>query len=142
VWKIPAEGGEAEPVTRGGGYYAEPSWDGRYLYYEKSKSNPSVWRVPVDGGEETEVVGGPVAADRGWAVSEGGLYFATIQAQMRRQEYTIQYLDFESGQVTELFQKEGPFYHHWLAVSPDEEWVLYGEQPLMTSELMLVENFR
>jgi len=30
----------------------------------------------------------------------------------------------------------------WLAVSPDEEWILYGERPAPTSELMLVENFR
>jgi len=32
--------------------------------------------------------------------------------------------------------------HMWLAVSPDEEWVLYSEWPEGQSELMQVENFR
>jgi hypothetical protein len=30
----------------------------------------------------------------------------------------------------------------WLAVSPDEEWILYSEIPEGQSDLMLVENFR
>ena len=58
------------------------------------------------------------------------------------EEYTIRFFAFESGEVTELFRKEGPFNHARLAVSPDEEWLLYGEAPADTSELMLVENFR
>ena len=54
----------------------------------------------------------------------------------------IEVLDGESGRVTELFRKEGPLTHASLAVSPDEEWILYDEAPSDTSELMLVENFR
>ena len=50
--------------------------------------------------------------------------------------------DLESGRVTELFRKDGPFFHVTMAVSPDEEWILYGEAPAATSELMLMENFR
>ena len=46
------------------------------------------------------------------------------------------------GEVTEVFRKEGPFGHARLAVSPDDEWLLYAEAPSATSELMLVENFR
>jgi hypothetical protein len=48
---------------------------------------------------------------------------------------------FKSGRVTELFRDEGrgPY---WLAVSPDERWLLYTKNPFWTSELMLVENFR
>ncbi len=71
IWKVPAEGGEAEQVTQGGGYYAEQSWDGLYLYYENEQSNPGIWRVPVDGGEETEVVAGPIAGAQGWAPLQG-----------------------------------------------------------------------
>jgi hypothetical protein len=32
--------------------------------------------------------------------------------------------------VTELFRKEGPFFHIGVSVSADEEWVLYSEGPL------------
>jgi len=142
IWKVPAEGGEAEQVTQGGGFYAQPSWDGRHLYYEDKPSNPGIWRVPVDGGEETEMLGAPIAGFQAWAVSESGIYYSTAQYR-NREEYTIQYLEFESGQVTELFRKEGQFHHGGLAVSPGEEWVLYSEwSQWQTSELMLVENFR
>lgn len=41
-----------------------------------------------------------------------------------------------------LYATGGSFVHQWLAVSPDEEWVLYGERPASTSEIMLVEDFR
>lgn len=57
-------------------------------------------------------------------------------------EYTIQFLAFDSGEVTEVFRKEGPFNHARLEVSPDDEWILYAEAPSATSKLMLVENFR
>ena len=60
----------------------------------------------------------------------------------RHREYAIQFYDFDSGEITELYRKEGPFQHAWLAVSPDGAWVLHGEAPMGTSELMLVENFR
>ena len=29
-----------------------------------------------------------------------------------------------------------------LAVSPDEEWILFQKHPIPVSELMLMENFR
>jgi non-specific serine/threonine protein kinase len=32
--------------------------------------------------------------------------------------------------------------HMWLAVSPDEQWILYSQWPEAQPELMLVENFR
>ena len=59
-----------------------------------------------------------------------------------RRAYTIRHLDFESGQVSELFRREGSFIHNSLAVSPDERWILHAARPLDESELMLVENFR
>jgi len=144
IWKIPAEGGDAAEVTRGGGYRPRESWDGRYLYYYKPGSNRSssgVWRVPVEGGGETEVVRGFEGAD--WALSRSGLYFATREriAGPGALEYRIRFLDFASGEVAEVFRREGPYYHDWLAVSPDDAWILYGATPPPQSELMLVENF-
>ncbi len=51
-------------------------------------------------------------------------------------------LDFASGRTTGLFRQIGSSSHYALAVSPDEEWILYNEWPEWQSELMLVENFR
>jgi hypothetical protein len=143
---MPAEGGAAVQVTLGGGWARKESWDGRHLYYYLSTDRSGIWRAPVGGGEETEVVRGPVDGNRGFDLSPTGLYYATEREGIagRTSVYTISFLDFESGQVTELFRREGPFFtfHGDLAVSPDEEWILYGDMPGATSELMLVENFR
>jgi hypothetical protein len=97
----------------------------------------------VDGGEETEALRVPTAL-YDWALGRSGMYFST-QEQLcwdRTHRYTIRYRDLESGRETELYRKEGAFEHQWLAVSPDEEWILYSEAPAATSELMLVESFR
>jgi hypothetical protein len=105
----------------------------------------------VGGGEETEVLQAPIAFYSDWALSRSGLYYATEKVRVSEgvdflywarapTEYTIRFLDFESGKVTELFRTDGLFTHYGLAVSPDEEWILYTEQPVAQAEVMLVEN--
>ena len=79
------------------------------------------------------------------AVSRRRLYYTTWQGSPIHgvADYSIHVLDLESGEVTEMFQEDG--FTPWdypLAVSTDDEWLLYGRQPLPVSELMLVENFR
>jgi Tol biopolymer transport system component len=144
IWKMPAAGGHAIQVTRRGGFYGEESWDGRFLYYTPSDSSSRLWRVPASGGDETEVVGGKAGWRdwQDWAVGRSGLYYATKRRQVRREEYTIDFLDLDSGKVTTLFRESGPRFHMSLAVSPDERWLLYRAEPAWESELMLVENFR
>jgi Tol biopolymer transport system component/DNA-binding winged helix-turn-helix (wHTH) protein len=156
IWKIPSEGGEAVQVTLSGGVYAEASWDDRYLYYIPRERSSGIWRVPVGGGEETEVVRGPIDYYENWAISRSGLYYAIHRAPLLGgvndwylplrprvpTEYMIRFFEFGSGRETELFRTGGPFTYYFLTVSPDEEWILYGAQPLARSELMLVENFR
>jgi Tol biopolymer transport system component/predicted Ser/Thr protein kinase len=142
IWKLPVEGGTAVQVTKGGGFYAEESWDGQHLYYARQAGDTGIWRVPVAGGNETEVLPGPIPGWGSWALSRSGVYYSTIRALAGRSEYRILHLEFESGRVSDLYRKEGPFYQQWLTVSPDEEWILFSESPYWTSELMLAENFR
>ena len=79
-----------------------------------------------------------------WALSRGGIYFIGGRDHLpwRSSDFTIQFFDLESGKATELFRDTKGQQHWWLAVSPDERWILYSEIPPWTSELMLVENFR
>jgi Tol biopolymer transport system component/serine/threonine protein kinase len=142
IWKMPSAGGPAAQVTRGVRFYAQESWDGRHLYYTNSKDPIGIWRVPVAGGEETEVVRGPVSFWQDWVLTRSGLYYSTIRPGARGSEYAIHVLDFGSGRTTEVFRVVGSSGHYGLAVSPDEEWILYSESPEGQSELMLVENFR
>jgi Tol biopolymer transport system component len=142
IWKMPAAGGPAVQVTRGGGLGAEESWDARSVYYSNDTGGGEIWRVPVEGGEETPVVR---ALDtlKGWELSRGGIYYATARdLEGTHTEYTIRFLDFESGRTETLLRKEGPAWQWSLRVSPDEKWILFGETPSPQSELMLVENFR
>jgi len=142
IWKIPFAGGPAVQVTRRGGVHAKESWDGRHLYYSNADRPAGIWRVPVEGGEETEVVRAPGFLWYDWDLSRSGLYYSTIRPRGRGNEYTIQFLDFASGRTRELFRQIGSEWHAGVAVSPDEEWLLYAEAPEWQSELMLVENFR
>ena len=73
-----------------------------------------------------------------WALGRRGLSYATA----RQQEFTIQYPDFSSGKTTLLLRRVGVLGHWTLAVSHDEQWVLFGESPAWQSELMLMEKFR
>jgi len=76
TWKMPTEGGDAVQLTRGGGFYAEASRDGRDVYFCRSAVDGTVWRVPAEGGEEIEVLRGPNSKDS-WTLSVGGIYFTT-----------------------------------------------------------------
>jgi dipeptidyl aminopeptidase/acylaminoacyl peptidase len=145
IWRLPSEGGPAEQLTHEGGMTPEESWDGRHVYYSKAIAllPSAIWRVPVEGGEETEAIAEPVNADD-WALSRSGILYVTWRevVRRRREEFSIRFFDFESGQVTEIRRDEGPFSRWMLAVSPDEAWILYGQMPAWESELMLMENFR
>jgi hypothetical protein len=143
----PRGGGEAVPVTKGGGMYAVESRDGRFVYYTRLGSSSGIWRVPVGGGKEEEVLGVPGLLRRGLAVSRDGLYYSRVPPGVSAihapsvAEYSIHFFDFASGEVTTLFEEKG--FVPWidLAVSPDEEWILISKQPVPTSEVMLMENF-
>jgi len=87
-----------------------------------------------------KVFAGPVRASN-WAVGRSGLYVSRVEPLVRGQRWAMVHLNPESGRVTELFRKDGSFFHSTVAVSPDEKWILYTETPAATSELMLVDNF-
>jgi hypothetical protein len=92
--------------------------------------------------EEVEILRDALRAWGDWTLSRNGLYYATIRDGFRREEFVIRYRDLGSGQINELYKKDGAFYHIWLAVSPSEEWILFREGPYPTAELTLVENRR
>jgi Tol biopolymer transport system component len=143
IWRMSAEGGEATQITQGGGFYARESWDGRHLYYTNSHVQAGIWRVPVEGGEEIEVVEGPLPAFSDWALSRSGIYYVTrTPDESTSLGSTIHFLDFESGKANDLIHRDGVLQLRSVAVSPDEEWILYVEELPQEADLVLVENFR
>lgn len=78
-----------------------------------------------------------------WKLSADGIYYALnedLHGGIRKQ--TILFYDFMRHQTTEVCRNEGSHSIASLAVSPDEQWILFTGYPPLSSELVLVENFR
>ena len=139
VWKLPVEGaGAPVQVTRGGGYFAIESVDGRTLFYTKrDESTPwGIWKVPVEGGEEVAV--GPRIGTWGdFDVTEAGITYI----DSGRAGAKIRFFRFGDGSdsVLATVEKRPSF---GVAVSPVDGSILYTQFDVDAHELMLVESFR
>ena len=82
---IPTAGGKARKICRGGKLLA---WapDGRYVLFEKEKSDPpEVWRIPAEGGKAEKLLE--------WKVPLGGSLWGwemRLHPNGRRVAYTKQ----------------------------------------------------
>ena len=74
IWKIPASGGEAAPVTRNGGFEALESGNSRALYYIKNRQEAGLWRSPLPEGGPEELVCESVREGT-WALAGDTVYF-------------------------------------------------------------------
>ena len=144
ICKISAVGGEAVQLTRNGGVVALESVDGRFVYYTKGhRPTTSLWRVPVDGGEESRVLESVTWWN--FVVAEQGIYFIpALNADDPDGGYSLQFFDFARGKVKTVAPLPTPRYRIWfgLAVSPDERTILYAQIDDISSDLMLIEDFR
>lgn len=139
VWKMPAAGGDAVRVTRHGGFGPMEAPDGRFLYYAKHNA-AGLWRMPVDGGDEALVLDALNTPDWGsWAVHDDGIYFVR-----RGRPTVLAFYRFATQQTDTLFipQRGIPGMDPAFAVSPDGQWLLFGQADRSESDLMLVEDFR
>jgi Tol biopolymer transport system component len=147
MWKVPAQGGEAVPVTRNGWSPVEAP-DGRFLYYVKGPPiGCNLWRVPVEGGEESQVLES-LSAWNAFDVVDEGIYFVPTSKLSARAstEYSnfggtsIQFLNLATRKVKSIAAIEGG--SDGLSVSPDRRWILYTQLVQQGSDLLLVENFK
>ena len=73
-----------------------------------------------------------------WAVSDKGIYFVEPSGSI----FSLKFLDFGTGRVTEIFQFEKPLASSAFAISPNGRWLLYSQIDQSGDDLMLVENFQ
>jgi Tol biopolymer transport system component/DNA-binding winged helix-turn-helix (wHTH) protein len=136
VWKMPAQGGSAVSITRHGGVAAFESPDARFVYYSKGRNETSLWRVPVGGGEEQQVL------ESIWwlnfVVVPNGIFFRSGHPDG---PWPIQFFSFQTGATKVVAPIQGSP-SPGLSVSSDGRCVLYSQSEQLSSELMLVENFR
>lgn len=141
IWKIAIGGGAPSQVTRQGGYRAQESFDGRFLYYTKLEA-PGVWRMPVEGGEEVKVFDLPGPWFSGyWTVVSEGMYFLFGTEEKL---FEIRFLNLATGKVSRVaaFPGTPDNWEGGFSVSPDRRWIIYSHVSYRRQEILLVENFR
>jgi Tol biopolymer transport system component len=154
VWKVPARGGDALQITRGGAFRALPSPDGKLIYYMKPGPQAdccAIWSVPAAGGAEAPVPELESSVRERfwgfWGVLERGIYFMTVKGSS---EPTVRFLSFQTGRVTTLFTLPKPPYDArltlWntpgLALSGDGHYALSVQVEHAINDLMMITNFR
>ena len=157
IWKMPVAGRDADAVrvTHDGGVVAFESTDG-HLYYTNTHSGPSpLWRMPASGpGQPERVLDG--VHSRSFQVLKDGIYYIELLGDnplsglgpaggvgllRTGQRARIRFFNFADGKSNRVTDIDGAI-SHGLAVSPDGRTVLFGRRDAVSSDLMMVENFR
>ncbi len=127
-------------VTQEGGVDALESLDGKYLYYTQWDED-GIWKVSVSGGEEIRVLDRRVRW-LSWDLAEEGIYFLTSKPNPKGEEWSIELLNLQTGELAQIIKQQSAHTHAHLTVSRDGHWISYGERISADADLMLVENFR
>jgi Tol biopolymer transport system component len=138
VWKMPAEGGDAVPVTQTGGMSPCESPDGEFLYYTKGSPFGRLWKVPVKGGEETQVLE-PLISWNFYTIIDKGVYF--LYQQDTGFDLSVEFFDFSTKELKTVVKLD-PSWFNYFDISADCNRILYAQGDDLQSDLMLVENFR
>jgi Tol biopolymer transport system component len=138
LWKMPFNGGSPVRVTTKGGVYAIESMDGRFLFYSKFHEC-GVWKKSLDTSEESRL---PINVCHwfDWDVTRDGIYFLNPDIPPHGR---IEFFDLAHGQATPILALEKPASaYSGLALSPDGKSLLFGQNELNESYIMIMKNFR
>jgi Tol biopolymer transport system component len=140
VWKTDLAGPPAVRVTTDGGFAAQESPDGRFVYYAKFEV-PGLWRLAKEGGPSAPtLVTDQVQCWGHWAAGRHGIYLVHQAGYAKAQ---LSLLDTDTGRTSLLdtLGGEAACGEPGLALSPDERWILYVQADEQPSDLMLLEGF-
>jgi hypothetical protein len=139
IFKVPVAGGRSTQITRGGGDVPSVSSDGNSVYYERDSE---IWSASAEGGDERRVAGVPPFAPgfgAAWTVGASGIYFMDLGSSRPG----ISFCSFSDARVVRLLDLPGrPTAWATMALSPDGGRLLYSQDGVSTSDIMLVDGFR
>jgi Tol biopolymer transport system component len=135
IWKARSGGGKGTQVTRGGGFTAFESMDGRLLFYVKSEDS-GLWSIPVTGGPEKLLLASVI--QRAFAVTADGIYY--VPKPESEGLMLVNFHDFATGKERKMARVTQDIYGG-LTVSPDGKNILVPVVSRSGSNLMVVENF-
>jgi hypothetical protein len=138
LWKIPQNGGSPVRVTTQGGVHGIESMDGRFLFYSKF-GECGIWKKSLDTNEELIL---PIHTCEWftWDVTHDGIYFLNGDPPPNGR---IEFFDFAHGQITPILTLDKPAsLFGGVTVSPDGKSLLFGQNELNESYIMVMKNFR
>ena len=151
IWKMAAGNGEsasnqAIQVTRGGGFGAFESADGRYLYYARSRGQRGLWRMPLSGesrGREEPVLDS-LQHWGWWTLAPDRIYYLESPDPVSGAKVHLKMLDLTARTTHNLAVLDKPITggSPVLSVSPDRSALVYSQLDKVDSDIMLVENFK
>jgi serine/threonine protein kinase len=139
TWKLPVAGGSPVQVDTSPLFDVTESDDGQYLYYAAEAAS-GVWRRPLTGGTGTRVPGTEgMHFFRYWRLLGDELFFVDGPPG-----FILRSLNVKTGRsvrIAELPAKlmSGP---RGMAVSPDGSTILYSQEDLTLSDIMLIDNLK
>jgi len=137
IYRVSPQGGQAQAVTSGRGYWPQESFDGQSLYFaahgatsilDVATLNPTGTEYPVPS---MPLLSGPAS----WTVARDGIYFFPAS-----DFETLSFYSFATKQVRPIL-KTGPVYYG-SSVSPDGRFILYAQIDEPRGDIMLVDDFR
>lgn len=137
IWRISAEGGVPEQITRNGGYKAIESSDGKKLYYTKNGDTSPLFVLTLGTSDEKQIVDS--VTGRGFEVLEDGVYY--LYAALLGARYDIRFHELSTARSRVISSIGAQDCRH-LSVSPDRKTFLFTRVASTGSDLMLIENFR
>ena len=139
IWSQPVSGGAAVQVTRSGGYAAQPSPDGRYLFVARDDT-AGLWRLPIGSSVKTRILDVPIGSDWGnWALSDEGII--VLKRGEAGTPPALLLFDFDGKPVREVMTLvRAPTPHHpGLSVFPGSRSVLLTLVDATQSDLFVMK---
>lgn len=140
VWRLELDGRRITPVTAAGGYAAQESPDGKWLFFTRADA-PGIWKQGTTAGPA-----GPVerVTDRlapedwaNWLAGAQGLYFRELCP--RHEGPAAAFLAYGTSTPVDLalLPEQGM---SGLAVSGDGDWIVYPRIDRHTCDIRVIEN--
>ena len=142
VWRLALEGRGLSSMTTAGGYAAEESPDGRFLYFTRADA-PGIWRMSLPAGERKgeapERVTDRLAPEdwANWQIGAAGIYFRELCP--RHEGPAVALLPWGASEPRDLVPLVDQGWSGF-AVSADGEWIVYPRVDRHTCDIRAIEN--
>jgi len=141
IYKVPSRGGDAIRIIASNSYASgQESFDGKVLYFAVGEMDSKIQCAKTDGSDPQPLDGMPTlkfAAD--WTVGRNGIFFVDSNPD----KPAVMFFDFATKKIS-VIAWLGKLTANWsgISVSKDGKWLVYPQVDNISSDIMMVENFR